>query len=277
MKKLWDKSTERSSPRFDCVELLQLAYEDLDEHGPCEEAAFSEGWMCPIYKKKDRQDIANYQPITLLNADYKMYTKILAVRLSRVVHEIVHLDQAGFIPNRQISDQTQLCRTMIDYAEATEDNSIIIALDQEKAYDKIAHNYLWATLEKFGIPRKFIKRVQQIYKFAKTVVILNGETSHPFLVIRGVRQGDPLSCLIFDIAIEPLACKLRKSEIAGFTLPGVARRLVASLFADDTSAFLSAKDSWRTVWTVIDGWCKGSRAKFNTNKTEIIPIGTRAY
>ena len=277
MDKKWKESTERSSPRFDCIELLRLAYNDFEENGPCEAAGLAEGWMCPLYKKKDRREIENYRPITLLNSDYKTYTKILATRLSRVIHKIVHPDQAGFIPNRQISNQTQLCRTMVDYAEATEENGVIVALDQEKAYDKIAHDYLWETLRRFGLPDDFINKIRSLYKFATTVVILNGNVSSAFLVIRGVRQGDPLSCLIFDIAIEPLACALRKSQLQGFQIPGASRRLIASLFADDTSAFLAATDKWSAVWSVIGCWCRGSRARFNAGKTEVIPIGSSQY
>ena len=277
MNKKWKRSTERSSPRFDCIELLLLAYNDVDKNGPCEGSAFAEGWMCPLYKKKDRRDIENYRPITLLNTDYKTYTKILATRLSRVIHKIVHPDQAGFIPKRQISNQTQLCKVMIDYAEATEENGVIIALDQEKAYDKIAHDYLWETLARFGIPNDYIKKLQGLYKSATTVVILNGKTSQAFLVTRGVRQGDPLSCLIFDIAIEPLACTLRKSSLKGFKIPGAPQRLIASLFADDTSAFLTAEDKWSDIWRIIECWCRGSRARFNAGKTEVIPIGSPKY
>ncbi|EPS97912.1 hypothetical protein FOMPIDRAFT_18560, partial [Fomitopsis schrenkii] len=70
---------------------------------------------------------------------------------------------------------------------------------------------------------------------------------------------------------------LRRSQLRGFHLPGAARRLVASLFADDTSTFLAASDRWSTLWTIIGRWCKGSRAKFNTGKTEVIPIGTLEY
>ncbi|EPS93988.1 hypothetical protein FOMPIDRAFT_27799, partial [Fomitopsis schrenkii] len=70
---------------------------------------------------------------------------------------------------------------------------------------------------------------------------------------------------------------LRKSQLKGFRIPGAARRLVASLFADDTSTFLAASDKWTAVWMVIGRWCQGSRAKFNTGKTEVIPVGRPAY
>ena len=92
------RTPKDASPRFDCLELLFLAYKDMETHGTSDQTGFSEGWICPLYKKKDRRNIANYRPITLLNSDYKLYTKIQATRLSRIAHHIIHPDQAGFIP-----------------------------------------------------------------------------------------------------------------------------------------------------------------------------------
>ncbi|EPT02707.1 hypothetical protein FOMPIDRAFT_23177, partial [Fomitopsis schrenkii] len=70
---------------------------------------------------------------------------------------------------------------------------------------------------------------------------------------------------------------LRKSSLKGFSIPGAPRRLIASLFADNTSMFLSHEDRWSDLWAIIFRWCKGSRARFNTDKTEVIPIGTKEY
>ncbi|TFY61694.1 hypothetical protein EVJ58_g4350 [Rhodofomes roseus] len=269
--------TDESEASFNVLALLEILYNDINRYGIEENCEFTDGWMCPLYKKKDRRDIANYRPITLLNTDYKLYTRILATRLAPVASTIIHNDQAGFLPGRKISDQTQLCRVMVDYAEATEENGAIIALDQEKAYDKILHGYLWTTLEAMGLPTKFINWIKNLYQHATTIVIINGERSTPFIVTRGVRQGDPLSCLLFDLAIEPLACAIRASNLQGFRAPGMAERLVASLFADDTSTFLSQNDKWSDLWAVLDNWCEASGARFNKGKTEVVPIGTTEY
>ncbi|KAI0326748.1 hypothetical protein GY45DRAFT_1229415, partial [Cubamyces sp. BRFM 1775] len=70
---------------------------------------------------------------------------------------------------------------------------------------------------------------------------------------------------------------LRKSGIAGFNVPGLAERLVASLFADDTTVFLSETDSYGELMNLLRTWCTASRAKFNNDKTTVIPVGTEAY
>ena len=277
LNKIHDMRRRTDKPSLDCLDMLHQAYLDIEENGVSERTGFADGWMCPIYKKGDRREIANYRPITLLNTDYKLYTRALTTKLVQTAQNVIHPDQAGFIPGRHIENQTQLCRTMVDYAEAAEEDGVIIALDQEKAYDKIDHEYMWKVLEQFEIPDQFINRVKQLYSTAHTVVIINGETSTAFKITRGVRQGDPLSCLLFNLAIEPLACMLRKSNIRGFSIPGATERIITSLFADDTSAFLSRQDKWTDLWRILQTWCKASKAKFNNNKTEVIPIGTREY
>jgi Reverse transcriptase (RNA-dependent DNA polymerase) len=102
-------------------------------------------------------------------------------------------------------------------------------LDQEKAYDKIDHVYLWQTLQKFGVPEEFIKTVQVLYQTAETQIMVNGHLSSPWQITRGVHQGDPLSCLLLDLAIEPLAASLRNSELKGFKIPGRKVNLRTSL------------------------------------------------
>ena len=136
--------------------------------------------MCPLFKKKDRTLIENYRPITLLNSDYKLLTKALTIQLIEDIKRMIHRDQAGFIPGRSIFDHIRLTRIITKFAEVSECNGVIVALDQEKAYDKITHQYLWRTLEAFKMPQLFMKTVKELYKNAWTTVAINGELSSPY-------------------------------------------------------------------------------------------------
>jgi ribonuclease HI len=271
-------AVKEEKPAFDIINALTLVFQDIQWHGIALGTYFADGWMCPLYKKKDATLIENYRPITLLNTDYKLLTKALSLQLIESVKHIVHRDQAGFIPGRSIFDHIRLTRVMTKFAEVAERNGAILVLDQEKAYDKIMHQYLWKTLEAFNMPPLFIKTVKALYSNAYTTVAINGVLSSPYQVKQGVRQGDPLSCFLFDIGIKPLACLIRNTEkLKGYDIPGLKEKLIINLFADDTVLYLSAEDSYDEAIKVLDKWCEASGAKFNKEKTEIIPIGTQTH
>lgn len=270
-----EEAKQPNQPSFDIIKTLAILFNDIQTHGVAEGSNFALGWMCPIYKKKDPTEISNYRPITLLNSDYKMLTKVLAIQLMDHIEQLVHPDQAGFIPRRSIFDQIKLAETIITYAEITEEDGAIVALDQEKAYDKIRHDYLWRTLEAFNLPAPFTNTIKSLYQNAFTTIIINGTLSKPFKVTRGIRQGDPISCPIFDLAIEPLACMIRNdANIKGITIPSLDAPIKVNLFADDTTVYLNREDWLDYLQGALQDWCAVSGAKFNLDKTEIIPIGT---
>ncbi|PPQ74327.1 hypothetical protein CVT24_000429 [Panaeolus cyanescens] len=273
------KQDDATVPYFNIKAYLKIIIDDVARRPTTitpDTTNFADGWMCPLYKKNDRAEIANYRPITVLNTDYKIMTRALTTRMNGIAGKLIHPDQTGFMKGRHIEDQTDLTHMLTHLCEVKSVNGAIICLDQEKAYDKIRHDYLWKVLKTFKFPTSFIKMVQNLYANAHTRVMINGVMSEPFQVKRGVRQGDPLSCLLFNLAIEPLAEQLRKSSLRGLTI-GNAERIVASLFADDTTVYLSENDNIADLYTLLEEWCKASGAKFNTSKTEIIPLGEETY
>jgi ribonuclease HI/exonuclease III len=263
---------------FDVIAPLTRVFEDVWLHGVDKRTDFTTGWICPIHKKNDTTNIANYRPITLLNTHYKLYTKAISARLGEVAGKLIHTDQAGFMKGRSIFNHVRLSQTMIALAEETEQPGMLIALDQEKAYDRIRPDYLWRALETFGLPDSLIAAIKALYDDALTTVSINGVFSPEFKVTRGVRQGDPLSCMLFNLAIEPLACMLREdNRLKGYQIKGRDEKLIVNLYADDTVVYLNVKDSYTDLNNVLNTWCAASGAKFNTGKTELIPIGPRTF
>ncbi|RXW13551.1 hypothetical protein EST38_g12303 [Candolleomyces aberdarensis] len=161
----------------DLIFLLQIVFNDIENYGVAADSNFAEGWMCPIYKKKDKTDIANYCPITILNADYKTFTKALAIKLAPIALKIIHPNQAGFLKGRRIDDHTELIKLMIRWCETEDEDGLLILLDQEKAYNKITHKFLNETLQAFHIPDNFQKTVMGLYQNANTTIIINGTKS----------------------------------------------------------------------------------------------------
>lgn len=263
--------------RFNIVKVITELINDIQDHGVDPNSNFTLRWMCPIYKKKDPSEISNYQPIMLMNTDYKLLTKMLALQLMEPIPQLIHEDQVGFIPNRSIFNHTRLTCMIINYAEVMEVDRAIIALNQEKAYNKICHDYLQKMLKAFHIPQTFTNTVRSLYQHAHTQVAINGVLSNPFHVTRDIRQGDPLSCALFNLAIEPLACMICTNvNLRGITIPGINNILI-TLFADDTTLFLSKNDRFDDAQRILNQWCRVSGTKFNIEKTEIIPIGMEEH
>jgi len=144
-------------------------------------------------------------------------------------------------------------------------------------YDKLTHLYLWKILEKLGFPRESIEMIKVLYQDARTSVIINGVISEPFTVTRGVRQGDLMSCILFNLGIEPLAANIRSSNIKGISIPNLKESIKVSLFADNMTVILTKDDSFNELMRLLQRWCSVLGTKFNMEKTEIIPVGTDEY
>lgn len=99
---------------FDITQALTIVFNDIQTNGIVPGTGFAYGWMCPLYKKRDKTKISNYRSITVLNTDYKIFTKALMIKLSEAIPKIIHLDQAGFMSSRQIKDQTELAQATIE-------------------------------------------------------------------------------------------------------------------------------------------------------------------
>jgi hypothetical protein len=80
------------------VKALSIIITDIQTHDLDPNADFAVAWMCPVFKKKDPTEIGNYRPISILNTDYKLLTKVMALQLNNRAHEMIHSDQAGFVP-----------------------------------------------------------------------------------------------------------------------------------------------------------------------------------
>jgi hypothetical protein len=162
----YEKAKNEEKKPFDIAKVMTAVYNDIEKYGVHPDTGFAEGWMCLLHKKNDKRNVSNYRPITLLNTDYKTLKKALAIKLAETVPSIIHKDQAGFIPGRSIVDQIKLVESIINHAEHESEGGAVVALDQEKAYDKIRHDYLWRTMERANFPNHFTKTIRSLYENA---------------------------------------------------------------------------------------------------------------
>ena len=228
-----------------------------------------------LFKKGDRKDLKNWRPISLLNVDYKIASKVLSSRLSKVLETIIDPDQTCSIPGRTISSNLHALRDILDYIERTDETGILISLDQEKAFDRVNRTFLQNLFEKYSFGSDFRKWIRTLYKDANMRVIVNEFLTDRVELRRGVRQGDSLSPLLYVLCVETLACQIRNNpDIEGFLLPGAkGLQYKVGQCADDTTSFVKNYRSLLFLFSAVKIYELGSGAKLNLSKTEAMWLG----
>lgn len=220
---------------------------------------------------KDRLYIKNWHPISLLNVDYKILTKVLANRIKSVLPSIINCNQTGYVEGRQINQSIRLIQDVMEYTDKRKLAGMLLFIDFEKAFDSIEWNFIVKTLEKFKFG-EFIDWVKLLYNNISSCIINIGITSPYFTLSRGVRQGDPLSGYLFIIVIELLAHKVRNdNEISGFQIGHNNVKLTQ--YVDDLTIMVSNMKSAEKVFYVFNKFEKVSGLKINETKTEGLWLG----
>lgn len=233
------------------------------------------GLMKLVYKRKgDKADLKNYRPITMLNTDFKILAKILANRLKEVIPSIIKTNQAYSIKGKDIADITMSIRDTIRYMKEKNEDGYIISLDFEKAFDRVEHVYLFEVLKCFNFGENFINWIKVLYKGALTKIKCNGFITECFRITRSIRQGCPLSSLLYSLVSEPLGLAIKRSrKIKGIEIEGNKAEGKIFQYADDTTIIVKGKNSVREAMKIVNDYCKGSGSKINEDKTIYMRMG----
>ena len=145
----------------------------------------------------------NYRPITLMNVVYKIFT-ILSNRLTEIMESKLGEYQAGFRPNRSTIDNIFTLRQMYEkcYENNTELHNVFIYFNQ--ALDSINRSTIMQELKEMQIPGKTVRLVNMVTQHTKAKIKLNNEYTEQIDVKTGIKQGDPLSTILFSTLMESL-------------------------------------------------------------------------
>ena len=235
------------------------------------------GILSLMYKKNDPYDLNNWRPLTLLNLDYKIAAHCLAQRIKPLLPKIISTDQNGFIKGRNISYNIRLIQDIIDYAEKFEVTGAILFLDFAKAFDTVEWEYMFSTLTHFGFQDSFMKWVRTLYTNITCKIYNNGWLSAPMHITIGIRQGCPLSALLFVITVETMAARLRQEEaVHGLKFHNTqGREYKISQLADDTTLFLKSKSDITKALNIIETFGSLSGLILNRQKSQGIKLGDK--
>ena len=234
---------------------------------------FLDGCISGILKPgADPQAAAGYRPITLLNTDYRLLARVLADRLQPALQSSVSPCQTAFLKGRRSGANILTLQLLLDGLPAG--NEMVAALlDFNKAYDTIDRPFLLSVLQELGVGDAFVRWVQLLLRSTSARVVMNGFRSTPHVFQAGVRQGCPLSPLLYLCVAEALV-RFLQHEGVGVDVAG--ERLCATQFADDTQVLLQSVRQLPGFWAVMDRFGLASGQRLNRSKSKVLLLGKAA-
>lgn len=244
------------------TELLEIANEALRGNLP---KKFLDGIIILIRKKGRSDQISNYRPITLLNFDYKLIARIMKNRLATFSNLLISDVQKCSNGTKNIFEATCSIRDKIAETSLKKKTSLLLSFDLEKAFDRTNHNYLFESMAKMGLNANFITFIKTCYNNAFSRILINGKISNPIKIKRSVRQGDPLSMVLFCLYIDPLLQKLK--EVCN------GEDEIINSYADDISIIINELRKLNIIKEIFEKFELVSGAKVNYGKTRAIKVG----
>jgi hypothetical protein len=237
-------------------------------------ASFHRGTITPILKPDcDPLQPASYRPITLLPTLYRLLTRILATRFDCAMCDAISPAQSAYLSKRLIADNVLFTSLLPHVLTALGIPGATVFLDISKAFDSVIRNFLFQVMHVMGASAGMIQWARLMLRDTLSTVHANGVESRPREWFAGVRQGCPLSPLLYLFVAQALASWLHSHPSLGVVLD--ARRYVATEHADDTQVHLCSIDpaTLSALTTALAVFAAASGQAINLAKSKALLLG----
>ena len=136
-------------------------------------------------KDKDKRFIMNWRPISLLNTDMKIISKVLSTRIKDVLPSLTSSNQTAYVKNGLISENRRVISDVLEIAKTLALESFLLTMDMEKALNSVNHCFLLQILQKFGFGIDFVGWIKTILKDQEPCIFNGGKTTTYFKLERG--------------------------------------------------------------------------------------------
>ena len=253
-------------------------------------SSFSEGTTLPTHREslitlipksgRPSNSLKSWRPISLLNVDYKIISTAIANRFKKVVNKIISPSQTAYIKGRYIGENSRLVYDVISHVNKSKQTGLIMAADFEAAFETISWQYVNAVLKEMNFGEYFRELVNLLYlnqdNFSR--ILLNGFLGEKIYMHKGIRQGDPVSGFLFNIAAEILSKQISQSKNLSGIKVNTNIEIRISQYADDTILFLDGtKRSLNGAVMELVRFSAQSGLKVNWEKTTCLPLGRLSH
>ena len=214
---------------------------------------------------------SNYRGITLLSLPGKVYSRVLEKRVRSIVEPQIEEEQCGFRPGRGTVDQLFTLARVLEGAWEFAHPVHMCFVDLEKAYDCVPRGILWGVLREYGVDGPLLVAIQSLYRRSLSLVRIAGNKSDLFPVRVGLRQGCPLSPVLFITFMDRISRRSRVVEGVGFG----GGRISSLLFADDVVLLASSSSDLQLLLGCFTAEYEVAGMKISTSKSEAMVLSRK--
>ncbi|GKA13191.1 RNA-directed DNA polymerase, eukaryota [Tanacetum coccineum] len=236
------------------------------------------GLESPITRDEIRTaTVSDYRPISLIGSLYKVVTKILELRLSTVISDLISDVQTAFLPNRQILDGPFIINELLARCHQKNQRAMVFKVDFAKAYDSIRWDYLEDVLKSFGFGPKWCSWIRGSLNSGMASILVNGSPTSEFHFHRGLKQGDPLAPYLFILIMESLHLSFSRVIDAGI-FNGIridSSLMLSHLFYADDAVFIGewSQGNLKGIIHILRCFSLLSGLSINLRKSHLLGVG----
>ena len=233
---------------------------------------WTQSLIITLPKKGNLQQCQNYRTISLISHPSKVMLKILLNRLKPQAEKIIAEEQAGFRPGRSTTEQIFNLRILCEKYLQHQQDLYHVFVDFKKAFDRVWHAALWATMRLYNINANLIQVIQNLYEKATSAVYFNNNIGDWFRTTVGVRQGCLLSPTLFNIFLERIMTDALEDHKGTVNIGG---RAVTNLrFADDIDGLAGKEEELASLVDHLDKTSRAYSMQISAEKTKMMTNNT---